>query len=235
MLIGQGPQSVHNLCMSQIDRIDSKLAKLNKKWADMGRAVGVTDQVMTNWKKRGGVSKSKEAAVAAFLHESIEWLKTGQGAKRPAAPAESGAPTHTNTPNVSPGPDIKGRVPLISWTSAGNWTGVIDNLAPGDAEQWVPTTVNVGPHAFALRIRGDSMEPTIPDGAIVIVDPDTQYRHRSVVIVRHNSDSEANCKRLVYEGDRPHLQPDNTRYPIAVMREDAVICGVVRQVMVELE
>ena len=139
------------------------------------------------------------------------------------------------TPNTEPGPPIRARVPLISWTTAGRWGEVVDNFAPGDAEDWIVTTANVGPHAFALRNRGDSMAPTIADGALVVVDPDKQYRHRSVVIVRKNHDSEATCKRLIQEGSRWHLAPDNPRYPVMEMSPDAKIVGVVRQVVVDLE
>lgn len=46
-------------------------------WADMGRAIGATDQRMNNWKARGSVSKAMEAKVAAYLDRSVDWLKTG--------------------------------------------------------------------------------------------------------------------------------------------------------------
>ena len=138
---------------------------------------------------------------------------------------------------VEPGPQIRARVPLISWTTAGNWGEVVDHFTRGDAEDWVVTTANVGPHAFALRIRGESMAPTIPDGAIVVVDPDAEPRHRSIVIVRQNYGSEATCKRLIYEGDQPMIRPDNPAYvgQIAPLADDARIVGVVRQVVVDLE
>lgn len=136
---------------------------------------------------------------------------------------------------IAPGPDITARVPLISSTTAGQWSEVVDNLQPGDAEDWIVTTARVGPHAYALRIQGDSMEPIIPDGAIVVVDPDASADHNRVVIVRQNGHSEATCKRLIYDGGKPYLRPDNPRYPIIEMAPDAVICGVVRQVVVDLD
>ena len=136
---------------------------------------------------------------------------------------------------VEDGPPILGRVPLVSTTTAGNWAEIVDNFEPGDAEDWVVSTAKVGPRAYALRIQGDSMTPTIPDGAIVIVDPDTQAKHRSIVIVRQNHDTEATCKRLIYDGTQPYLQPENPRYPVMQMGPDAVISGVVRQVITDLE
>lgn len=136
---------------------------------------------------------------------------------------------------VEDGPPILGRVPLVSSTTAGNWAEIVENFEPGDAEDWVVTTAKVGPRAYALRIQGDSMTPLIADGAIVIVDPDTQAKHRSIVIVRQNHDTEATCKRLIYDGTRPYLQPENPRYPVMQMGPDAVISGVVRQVITDLE
>ena len=80
-------------------------------------------------------------------------------------------------------------------------------------------------------------QPKEPDGAIVVVDPDAEPRHRSIVIVRQNNVSEATCKRLIYEGDQPMIRPDNPAYvgQIAPLVDDARIVGVVRQVVVDLE
>ena len=50
-------------------------------------------------------------------------------------------------------------LPLISFVQAGGWCAVVDNLQPGDAEDWVPYPGRIGPHAFALRVNGPSMEP----------------------------------------------------------------------------
>lgn len=97
----------------------------------------------------------------------------------------------------------------------------------------MPTTADVGDRAFALRIKGDSMEPLIPDGYIIVVDPDARAEHGSIVVVRQNS-NEATCKRLIYDGGVPYLKPENTRYPIMEMAQDAVVCGVVRQVILDL-
>ncbi len=127
------------------------------------------------------------------------------------------------------------RVPLISSTTAGHWAEVVDNFQPGDAERWIEVPASMGDHAFALRILGDSMEPTIRDGWIVVVDPDYPADHGKIVVVRQNSDTEATCKRLIYDGNKPYLRPDNDRYPIMEMREDAVICGVVRRAQVDFD
>jgi len=127
------------------------------------------------------------------------------------------------------------RVPLISWVTAGQWREVVDNFQPGDAEQWVETTKRVGHSAFALRVRGDSMEPRCPDGAVIVVDPEREAVNGSLVVVRLQDDAEATFKRLVIEGGRRFLAPLNPRYPVIEITGPAVVCGVVRQVLIDLD
>lgn len=133
------------------------------------------------------------------------------------------------------GPGMAARLPLISWVTAGLWREVVDNFQPGDAEEWVETTKRVGASAFALRVRGDSMEPRCPDGAVIIVDPDREAVNGSLVVVRLDDDLEATFKRLVIEGGRRFLAPLNPRYPVLEIEGPAVICGVVRQVLIDLD
>jgi SOS-response transcriptional repressor LexA len=79
--------------------------------------------------------------------------------------------------NIEPGPDIRGAVPLISWVQAGDWSSIVDNFAPGDAEEWFPCPVSHGPRTYVLRVRGESMHnphvrPSFADGDLIFVDPD---------------------------------------------------------------
>lgn len=140
----------------------------------------------------------------------------------------------TSSNNFEAGPDLRGKVPLISWVQAGQWCEISDQFQPGDAESWRETTARVSAGAYALRIVGDSMEPAIPRGAVVIVDPAIEATNGRVVVVRQNGDSEATIKRLVIEGGVRYLKPDNPRYPIMEMRADAVICGVAIKVEQDL-
>lgn len=128
---------------------------------------------------------------------------------------------------------IRGYVPLISWVQAGDWQAVIDNLSPGEGEL-VETTYNAKRHTYALRVKGDSMEPRFPDGSILIVEPDEPAVHGKFVIVRQNGNTEATFKQLVQDGSNYYLKPLNPRYPIMELRPDAVICGVVKRVEMDV-
>ncbi len=120
------------------------------------------------------------------------------------------------------------RVPVISWVQAGAMTPVTDIYAPGYAEEWVETPVPAKRHTYALRVRGDSMEPTFPDGHIIIVDPDLDPMPGDYVIAR-NGDGEATFKQLIKDGSDWYLKPVNPRYPVKPLGE-ATIIGVVRAV-----
>ena len=128
---------------------------------------------------------------------------------------------------------LRGRVPLISLVAAGNWSEAVDNFLLSNADEWVDTTITVRRHTYALRVQGDSMEPKFPDGAIIIVEPEAEARLGSFVIARQNG-SDATFKQLVIDGGQSYLKPLNDRYPIMPMRDDAVICGVVKQMVMDV-
>jgi SOS-response transcriptional repressor LexA len=115
---------------------------------------------------------------------------------------------------------------------------VVDNLHPGDAEEWVETTVPIRQHTYALRVRGDSMtnpagDPSFPDGAIIVIEPDAIDEPAkmigSFVIVKRASDEEATFKQMVKDAGRYYLKPLNPRYPMLELRDDDVLCGLVRE------
>lgn len=208
--------------------IDRALAEAERRgWnkTDAAARFGVTSQVLTNWIARG-MPPAKHRDVATALGWSVDKLLTGKEAAG----------------NTSAGPDIRGKVPLISWVQAGEWNTLIDNFSPGEADEWVETTVPIHQHTFALRVSGDSMtdprgvEPTFPHGTKIIIEPDLidspDNLVNRLVIIRANGDREATFKQLVRDAGVFYLKPINPQYPMMPMPEDAVICGVVREKVV---
>ncbi len=128
--------------------------------------------------------------------------------------------------NVSYGPSIRGKVPLISWVQAGKWREAIDLYTPGDAEDWIETTVPIKENTFALRVDGDSMEPEFPAGVLIVVEPDLDPQPGDYVIAKNGDD--ATFKQLVKDGSDWLLKPLNDRYPIKPLESPCKIIGVVR-------
>lgn len=134
--------------------------------------------------------------------------------------------------NTEPATGHKGKVPLISWVQAGEFRDANDQFQPGYADNYVETTVTVGVHTFALRVKGDSMEPNFPDGVILIIEPDLDYQPGDYVIAK-NGDHEATFKQLIKDGADWYLKPINNRYPIKPLGTSTII-GVVREAIQKL-
>ncbi|WP_390342330.1 LexA family protein [Variovorax boronicumulans] len=125
-------------------------------------------------------------------------------------------------------------VPLISWVQAGQWSQIVDNFQPGDAEEWLPCPMRHGPRTYVLTVRGSSMhnpgsDLSFKDGDRIFVDPDREAQHRSLVIVRLDDMQEATFKQLLVEGQERMLLALNPSWPDRIIRINgrASLCGVV--------
>jgi SOS-response transcriptional repressor LexA len=112
---------------------------------------------------------------------------------------------------------------------AGAFQEPIDPYAVGDAEEWLPIPRRAGARAYALRVRGASMEPRYLEGDVIFVDPDMEPRHGNRVVVRLENTTEVTFKELVVEGERRFLKALNPSWPdpLIEIKGAAVYCGVV--------
>ena len=182
---------------------------------------GVSREAVRKWLEGESLPDTKRIIeIARRLGVSAEWLLTGDG--------DMVSQSATLTSNVAEGPELHAPVPLISYVQAGWGAEAIDNLHPGDAEDWLPCPRKHSKFTYALKVRGDSMIPEYVEDDIVFVDPMLTPKNRDDVVVR-NGDNEATLKRLVLEGDRKYLKALNRDYPdpIVLINEDHVFCGVV--------
>ena len=215
------------------ERVAAALAQSGLSQAELARACKVTPVSVNDWLSGKTRSMKAETAIAAAsaLNVSASWLARGFGDPQHGQQPTGEQLRHANT---EPGPPIRGAVPLISWVQAGHWCEVIDNFAPGDAEEWLPCPVKHGARTFVLRVRGESMwnphgRPSFQDGDLIFVDPDRDAVHGSMVVVRLDDEREATFKQLVVEGSRRYLRAANPSWPDKILQIDgnATICGVV--------
>lgn len=111
------------------------------------------------------------------------------------------------------------RVPVITYAQAGAPTAVFDAHEPGYGIDEIETDIPVGDNAFALEIRGSSMEPDFVEGDRVIIDPSVHPQPGDFVVARCG-DGEATFKKYRPRGidtegkDIFELVPLNDDYPI---------------------
>jgi SOS-response transcriptional repressor LexA len=195
-----------------------RLGLTEQEFADaVSKVLGarVTRGSVQQWEKEDGdggtaPNRKKQAAVAQVLGLTVAQLMSGEA-------------------NTEAGPKIRGAVPLLSAVQAGEPTMHVDNFHPGDGgSELIPTSVQVQRHTFALRVKGDSMEPDFLEGMIIIVEPGMDPQPGDYVIAK-NADEETTFKQLVKDGGDWYLKPLNPRWPIKLLGESKVI-GVVRAV-----
>jgi len=181
--------------------------------ADFSRKTGINASQVTQWLSGyRSIGEKVARKIELTLDLPINWLDQ--------IDLNDGDNFDTNV-------QTRGSVPIISWVQAGHWQQAIDNLSPGEGERF-QTTVKPLAHTYALRVKGDSMEPTFPDGCIIVVEPQMDATHGDFVIIRQNGD-EATFKELIFDGAQRYLKPINPRYPIMELKPDAELCGVVVQ------
>jgi len=218
---------------ARLQRLFKEKSKLSQE--EFGAKFEIGSQGMV-WQYLNGRSPLNLNAAIKFAHglgvkvvdfsptlaRQLEPITTGFGEMAKFIPAAK----DDGEENVSPGPDIRGRVPLISWVQAGDFAEVVDLLHPGEAFEWIETTVQPRVHTFALRVHNDSMEPLFPAGTILIVEPELDA-HAGDYVIAKNGDDEATFKQLVRDGSDWYLKPLNPRYPLKPLA-DCQVVGVVR-------
>jgi phage repressor protein C with HTH and peptisase S24 domain len=147
------------------------------------RSKRITGEGKPRWPSTESVSKVLDA-VGAPLERLTELITGNATAPRRAMAA------------------AQRRIPLIGLAQAGA-EGYFDDAGYPVGGSWdeidLPSVAD--PHAYAVEISGDSMEPVYRDGDIVIVSPAAPTRRGDRVVVRTN-EGEVLAKELVRRSAR---------------------------------
>ena len=155
------------------------LVKNGGNKSEFARAIGVTPQAVQQWTNDETSPRGKNLSRAAvFLGVTPAELRFGASGEQ----------------NVSAAVIGQRRIPLISRVQAGMWTEIIDHFAPGDAQDWMLTDLELSGSSFALEIQGDSMLPDFRPGDRVIIDPEIAPQPGDFVVAK-NGDNEATFKK----------------------------------------
>jgi SOS-response transcriptional repressor LexA len=162
----------------------AQLAKRTKYGA------GVLDGVVNG---TGRMSEDMARAIHRELPE-IEVEDLLAGSDSPRVMDQTGLTgTHGATPTIQlPGGGKTRFAPLLSWAAAGK-LATVDALDDGYAHDGIVS--NVPGRAFAVEVRGDSMQPDIKEGDHVVVRADVEPRAGQIVLVR-TIHGDVLCKRF---------------------------------------
>ena len=107
----------------------------------------------------------------------------------------------TGSPTATPGRPAR-RIPLLGLAQAGS-EGFFDDAGYPVGGSWDEVGLpEVGdPHAYALEIAGDSMEPVFRDGDMVVISPAAPIRRNDRVVLRTQA-GEVMAKQLARRSAR---------------------------------
>jgi len=119
--------------------------------------------------------------------------------------------------NINVVSEEKVAVPILGKIACGD-----PILAKENIENYIYKTADSLPSGdvFALQAKGDSMEPMIPDGAIVLLRAQPDVENGEIAAVLVNGDEEATLKRVKKQGDTIFLMPDNSKYAPYIIDEN---------------
>lgn len=101
-------------------------------------------------------------------------------------------------------------IPIIGEIACGDPITAEENIE-GYTEETFEKPIPSGT-LFALRCKGQSMEPTIHDGSLVTIREQPTVEDGEIAAVLVDGDTEATLKRVKHQGDLVMLMPDNKNY-----------------------
>lgn len=121
---------------------------------------------------------------------------------------------------MKPEPKNGFAVPVLGRIAAGI---PIDAIQEVEGWEELPKAMADKGEFFALKVKGDSMSPTIIDGSVVIVRKQNSVENKEIAVVQINGDEEATIKRIQKQEHGLALIGDNAlAYPPHYYSEEQV-------------
>lgn len=209
-----------------VDRIQIALDKAGMKWSPAAIKIGLSAQAATNWKK-GKISKENVEKLADLLNVDVGWLLTGNGSEN--LQQDDGTPVITWESPDDLDPNKYVIIPHVEVKfSAGN--GHLAAYEPSQRDMgsahllsWVHKKKVSPKNLMTVDIDGDSMEPNIKSGSVVMLDKSIntldQIQSGKVYAIRYGN--ELKIKRLSRRFDGALIiDSDNPQYQREIVEAD---------------
>lgn len=113
--------------------------------------------------------------------------------------------------------------------------GPSGSLLDGNPEERIPVSTRIidfpVSEAFMVRAKGDSMEPTIFEGDLIVARKNSLLSENNKKTVVCVNNEETLVKKMIYENNRVILTSNNPKYTPFIASDDFRVEGVVRSVI----
>ena len=120
------------------------------------------------------------------------------------------------------GKENAGKIPVLGFVRCGEFCAEYENVL-----DYIASDYKNKDEYFALMVKGDSMQPRLYEGDIVIVHKQDTAENGELAVVQVNGD-EAVVKKLVKFAHGLGLQSFNPAYPLVQFNEDEIANKPVR-------
>ena len=168
--------------------LNSLLSKYGKTVSDVSRDLGISDATVRSWFNGSKYPRiDKVQLLADYFHVT-----------RSGITEENNHSIERVTKTV--------QIPVIGNIACGDPITAEENIESYREE--ISDRVPAG-EIFYLKCKGNSMEPTIPDGSFVLIKSQPEVEDGEIAAVLVDDDSEATLKRVRHQGSLVMLMPDN--------------------------
>lgn len=172
-----------------------------KTQTDVARDLNIPQMTFSNWLRAKTYPRIDKIQLLA------DYFRISRSDLTEEAPAD----------NLTPVSPATVRIPILGQIACGDPISAEENFAGYRYKS--PDGLPNG-NLYILEAHGRSMEPTIPNGAEVLIREQAEVETNEIAAVLVNGDSEATLKRIRWQGDTMMLMPDNKDFePIIVSEE----------------
>lgn len=209
-----------------IDRLKSKLNFTEDK--ELAELMGISQPAFSERRKRGALPYEMIINICRKHSISSDYIFTGHSEFFDGSITTAG-----ELPNINP--DTMIVIPYYQDIRCAAGSGCINDESSEDEISYIilprdgyPELQRSSHHLHAITAQGDSMEGTIHDGAILLVDfTDKGFESGKIYVV--NSGGEVLVKRIFIDPSNPEsviLKSDNIYYPqFNILKENIEVIG----------
>lgn len=208
-----------------------------KNDAALAKQFGVKPNTVTNWRTRNSIPYDYIVSLCEEEGWSLNWLLTGQtatkqiGIENKSQKKDLGGREHEAENGYTYIPQVSGKI------SAGKGFAPENSIEMKVAfrKEWIARKGNAK-NMVLVKVSGDSMEPTLLNGDLVLVDRGRNYLEPQGGVYAIALDDVIMIKRIQPIGDRVKIISDNKMYePFEVTVDQVKINGKVIWFARELE
>ncbi|HSX49914.1 MAG TPA: S24 family peptidase [Cellvibrio sp.] len=201
---------------------------------EMARIFGVSQKGARKWLEGESMPKTARInEIANYFGVNSEWLLSGRGQRLAGFNIQEQPATYNITNPCST------RLPLVPEDLGEICKNNAVNFAVDTSVEWIDTAAKVSAKAFAIRVTTDSMinpygSPSIPAGAIVIIDPEIAADDGKIVLASLKEGDKTILKKLAIDGPNKYLKSLNPDYKPIIIDENCTIIGVAKRIEIDL-